>query len=74
MTKEECSKNAEECAHMAGVAKGTAEKLSWLRLADSWLRLACAAHSGSRASEAQPDFVAHQKTAGVRAGAASSSQ
>ena len=42
MTKDECARNAAECSHMAGLAKGTDEKISWLRLADSWLRLACA--------------------------------
>jgi len=73
MTKEECAKNAEECSHMAGIAKGTEEKLSWLRLADSWLRLACASQSARRGSDVIFDSVAHQQAAVGRLGAASSS-
>ncbi|MGH6815008.1 MAG: hypothetical protein ACREC6_04830 [Hyphomicrobiaceae bacterium] len=50
---EKYSRAAEECSRMAATARTDAERAAWLKIAESWLRLA-------RTLETQEDPIARQ--------------
>jgi hypothetical protein len=61
---EKCSRAAEECSKMAATARTEAERAAWLKIAESWLRLAGSLHAQDDPATEHFEWVVENKATG----------